>query len=80
MRWMQAFAQTDDGKGPEKLSVAEAEAIIARLQRIADLQAQAIDAIEAAEDALDHSLQSCPALDERGDGTLGHLRAHPNAA
>lgn len=79
MRWMQAFAQSDDGAGPTRLSVREAEAIIARLQRIADLQAQASSAIEAAEETLDHALQNCPALEERGDGTLGHLR-RPNRA
>lgn len=80
MRWMQAFAQSDDGAGPRKLSVSEAEAIVARLQRIADLQAEALSVIEAAEETLDRSLQSCPALDERGDGTLGRLRTQASAA
>ncbi|MDX2204688.1 MAG: hypothetical protein NW223_18195 [Hyphomicrobiaceae bacterium] len=42
------------------------ETLIARLQRIARLEVEAQQAIEAAEAALDSSLRACPALERPG--------------
>ncbi len=51
----------------------EALTLIARLQRIADLQTAAMTTIADAEIILDDALLACPTL-EGGDGTLHALR------
>ena len=60
---------------PGDLSPEGADALIAKLKRIVDLQAAAMRAIAAAETTLDQSLHSCPMLDATSEGgTLLTLR------
>lgn len=56
----------------EPLTMEEATALIARLQRIADLQTAAMTTIADAEIILDDALLSCPTL----EGTGAHRTLH----
>lgn len=75
MRWFNAQRSAPPADAPDAGDALGPEAVIARLQRIAELQRQALAAIEGAETSLDQALSACPRLDEEGDGTLSNLRS-----